>query len=70
MSHTCKQPDRDEPRMVCGYPLPCPYHTMIADVTKQTVSIPVGRGATLTVPAESAGRVGKIVKALRPKGRS
>lgn len=21
----CKQPDRHEPRMKCGYPLPCPH---------------------------------------------
>lgn len=23
----CRQPDRDEPALVCGYPLPCPHHT-------------------------------------------
>lgn len=23
----CQKPDRDCPRMKCGYPLPCPYHT-------------------------------------------
>jgi hypothetical protein len=26
---TCRQPDRDEPRIVCGYPLPCPHHTAV-----------------------------------------
>lgn len=25
---TCRHPDRHEPRLVCGYPLPCPHHTV------------------------------------------
>jgi len=24
----CQAPDRDAPRIRCGYPLPCPYHGM------------------------------------------
>ena len=27
----CTQPDRDEPGLVCGYPLPCPWHTIMID---------------------------------------
>lgn len=27
----CKQPDRHEPKLICGYPLPCPYHTVIIE---------------------------------------
>lgn len=27
----CEQPDRDEPRIQCGYPLPCPHHTVISE---------------------------------------
>lgn len=23
----CACPDRHEPKMVCGYPMPCPHHT-------------------------------------------
>jgi len=26
---TCQRPDRDEPRITCGYPLPCPHHTIL-----------------------------------------
>ena len=22
----CRKPDRHEPKLVCGYPLPCPHH--------------------------------------------
>lgn len=24
----CQKPDRDVPKLICGYPLPCPYHTV------------------------------------------
>lgn len=33
MSGTCKAPDRDVPKLVCGYPLPCPFHTAMIDLT-------------------------------------
>jgi hypothetical protein len=28
---TCNQQDRDVPKMKCGYPLPCPYHTIVIE---------------------------------------
>lgn len=39
----CENPDRDCPRLKCGYPLPCPWHTAIIDETVRpsTVTIPV-----------------------------
>jgi hypothetical protein len=30
MKH-CKKPDKDFPKMVCGHPLPCPWHTVIIE---------------------------------------
>lgn len=30
---TCQQPDRHEAGLVCGYPLPCPHHTVVIDAT-------------------------------------
>lgn len=24
----CQAPDRHEPRLTCGYPLPCPHHNV------------------------------------------
>ncbi len=38
MVQYCKQPDRDCPKLECGYPLPCPYHTVI--IENGTVTIP------------------------------
>jgi len=30
----CTQPDRHEPKLVCGYPLPCPHHTIVVEEEK------------------------------------
>lgn len=29
---TCRHPDRHCPKMLCGYPLPCPHHTVVVDM--------------------------------------
>lgn len=39
---TCQQPDRDVPTMKCGHPLPCPWHTIIIDLNKDTIEAPAG----------------------------
>lgn len=28
---TCNKPDVDVPKLICGYPLPCPHHTYIIE---------------------------------------
>jgi len=37
-SKYCNKPDRDVPGIQCGYPLPCPYHTVV--IEKGNVKIP------------------------------
>lgn len=39
----CRQPDKDCPKILCGHPLPCPYHTVVMDLTKNppTINIPI-----------------------------
>lgn len=43
MARCCNQPDRDVPKLRCGVPLPCPYHTYTIDLgaTPATVTVPV-----------------------------
>jgi hypothetical protein len=43
MKLTCKHPDRDCPKILCGYPLPCPWHTAVIDTTVDppTVTLPI-----------------------------
>lgn len=31
----CQQPDRDVPKIKCGYPLPCPHHTTLVIISKK-----------------------------------
>jgi hypothetical protein len=42
---TCKHPDRDVPKLVCGYPLPCPHHTVVIDCA--TVDEVIDRAALI-----------------------
>ena len=50
----CERPDRDSPGIVCGHPLPCPYHTAVIElsgpvptVTIPVASVPAIRASTL-----------------------
>lgn len=46
---TCKHPDRDCPKLMCGHPLPCPWHTAILDLdrTPPAIIIPVTADSAL-----------------------
>lgn len=40
----CKKQDIDVPNLICGYPLPCPYHTVNIDLSVKpvpTITYPV-----------------------------
>ncbi len=72
---TCKRPDRDFPKLTCGYPLPCPYHTVSINLENHdtTIDIPVevdGNYGVLTLPVKDdlpVGRLCDIARALRKK---
>jgi hypothetical protein len=55
---TCRHPDRAVPKLMCGYPLPCPHHTVIihADKRPPTVEIPVDSDALKSPVREAALR--------------
>lgn len=59
---TCKHPDREEPKLMCGYPLLCPWHTAIIDITVDppTVTIPITSRAI-----KVRERLGEIAEALK-----
>jgi len=33
---TCEKKDHDGFDLICGYPIPCPWHTVIIDLTNKT----------------------------------
>lgn len=37
----CNKPDRDVAGMKCGYPLPCPWHTVVIEQGAPLVNIPL-----------------------------
>lgn len=45
----CNAPDKDMPKLKCGYPLPCPHHTAIIDVSDDPAElrIPITAKAAL-----------------------
>lgn len=65
MAH-CKQPDRDTPELICGYPLPCPYHTVTIDMRAEppTVTIPVTQPKA--AQPEVLGLLKEIALSLKP----
>ena len=62
----CKRPDRDVPGLICGYPLPCPYHTAIIDTTVDppTVTIPIVADQPALTPV-GRKRLKRIALALK-----
>ncbi len=61
---TCRHPDHDNAKLMCGYPLPCPWHTVIIDAEAETVTIPFQSDA-LKSPARE--RVGDVARAVSRK---
>ena len=68
----CKHPDRDVPKLVCGYPLPCPYHTVLINADAKpvpTLTIPVTSDAAKSMTVrERLASIGVVVQ-RKPKRR-
>lgn len=45
---TCEKPDVDNTKLVCGYPIPCPHHTVV--VNEKSISPLVGRYSSVFSP--------------------
>ena len=58
-SLTCQQPDRDCPGLICGYPLPCPHHTVVIE-TDGIVTFPPE-----VPPAKVMSKVIEITEVLK-----
>jgi hypothetical protein len=62
---TCRHPDRDVPKLMCGYPLPCPHHTVVLDLEAQTVTIPLASDACKSPMRERVGDIGRALAGKR-----
>ena len=61
---TCTHADRDQPRMVCGYPLPCPWHTLTIEPASVTSPATVTKPVTADVGLLAEKRVEQIAVAI------
>lgn len=63
----CQRPDHDISSLVCGAPLPCPYHTVIIDTraTPPTVTIPAT--AAPQINPKMIGLLKQIARGIDPK---
>jgi hypothetical protein len=60
----CNKPDRDVPSLTCGYPIPCPYHTITIDMKDSpTVTIP----SNGHMKKSTRKKVSEIVDSLKDK---
>lgn len=66
MRNFCQKPDHDIPGIVCGHPLPCPYHTVTIELNAKpvpTITYPVTLVPHITPKAHE--RLKRVAKALR-----
>lgn len=65
---TCRHPDRDQPKMLCGYPLPCPWHTVTLDLgaNPPTMTIPLTSDAAKSPMRERVGQIGRALADTPP----
>lgn len=51
LAGTCQLPDRDVPELLCGYPRPCPHHTIVVVLrpNSETPQSGADRGASKSV---------------------
>lgn len=67
MAKFCERPDRDISALVCGHPLPCPWHTVVIDTkpTPPTVTIPAT--AAPQINPKMIGLLKQIARDIDPK---
>ena len=65
-AQVCRQPDHEEPRLTCGHPVPCPYHTVKIrlDKTPAEVQIP----ATAREAIKNYARLIEIAETIKGEG--
>ena len=60
----CNHPDHDVPGIVCGYPLPCPHHTAVIEITDERVKVDMPRAADPTQVLKTTAKLVDIGRAI------
>lgn len=65
----CEKPDIDVPGLVCGHPLPCPHHTIIAKFKKDNQPYNVKVPDNVELSGSDVKRLDAILSAIKNKGK-
>jgi len=57
----CQKPDRHVPGIVCGYPFPCPHHTIILEEKEIKDGPTLKRAVALKTALKSAKLIGELL---------
>jgi hypothetical protein len=65
----CQHPDRDQPKLTCGYPLPCPWHTAVLDLESDPprIVIPITSDAAKGLKLKRLRDIGELLATPRAK---
>lgn len=61
----CKKPDREFPGLICGYPLPCPWHTVIVDLDSDPPTITIPATVSKDIDPVALRRLKEIANILK-----
>ena len=67
MSGMCSKPDRDVPSLICGYPLPCPYHTVTIHTEKSPPTVEIPATIPQAANPEMLSKLKQIANVLKPQ---
>jgi hypothetical protein len=63
----CQRPDHDISEIVCGAPLPCPYHTVIIDTQSVVPTVTIPATAAPQINLKMVGLLKQIARDIDPK---
>lgn len=63
----CKRPDHDISSLVCGWPLPCPWHTVTIDTRSEPPTVTIPATAAPQINPKMIGLLKQIARDIDPK---
>ena len=61
----CTKPDRDVSSLICGYPLPCPYHTVIIETESDPPIIQIPATIPQALNLDTLDKLKKIANIIK-----
>ena len=68
MTQNCQRPDHQVPGIICGHPIPCPFHTVTIDSTGVVPEVRIPATAIPFVSREQLAVLKDIGRTLHKEG--